>query len=352
MGKTINSTVQAAIDSGEFAGVILAKLHFSPIRRYTNAYQSIYWDESGGGELEYEGLGNLASISVLEESAELSAQTIQLTISGIPNDTVTDIFGDDYIGEPVYLWYATLNKTTYAVEGGQNGPVLIFAGRMDYGTMTFGDTATISVNATSRLADWERARGGRFNHEYQLRHVDITDYGFYFVQSLQNKPISWGGVTITDPGTSSTNAGDERACFDIGTKFYMQDYSLKEIQDIIPGDIMLYGGLVQGIIKSLGHKEQWYDYKGITVTSAHSVLENGEWLLIKDSINAIKTSTKPFTYILDNANHIMIAENKEVFTDYHVVPYEMRQELYKGGIELEYLNSRVELNKELEQLKL
>jgi hypothetical protein len=217
MSKIIDSLTQASIDSGSFAGVILAKMHFNPIIRYTNSYQDIYWDETGGGEIKYTGLGNLASLSVLTETTELAAQTIQLSLSGIPNDSITDIFSNEYQGKPVFLWYATLDKATYAVEGGQAGPVLIFAGRMDYGNIEFGDKATITLNATSRLADWERPRGGRFNQAYQQTHVDPTDTGFKYVQALQNKPISWGGVTILDPGSGSgghdvfdDNRGGER----------------------------------------------------------------------------------------------------------------------------------------------
>lgn len=201
MSKIIDSLVQSALDSNNFSGVILARLHFSPEQRYCNAAQSIYWDEAGTGEEEYIGLGNLANMSVLNESSEIGAVTVQLSISGIPNNTITDIFSDEYIGQPIYIWYATIDPDTLAVQGGQSGPVLIFAGRMDYGTFDFGQTATITVNATSRLADWERPRGGRFNHAYQQRHVDPTDLGFRYVLPLQDKPISWGGVTISDPGS-------------------------------------------------------------------------------------------------------------------------------------------------------
>ena len=207
MTKTIDSLVQNSLDSNNFSGVILAKLHFTPEQRYCSALQSVYWDEDGLGEEEYVGLGGLASLSVLNESAELSAQTIQLALSGIPNSMVTDIFSDEYIGQPVYVWYATLNSDTYAVEGGQNGPVLLFAGRMDYGTIDFGETATITVNATSRLADWERARGGRFNHSYQTRYVDPTDLGFKYITKLIDKPIVWGGITVDDPGGGANPGG-------------------------------------------------------------------------------------------------------------------------------------------------
>jgi len=209
MSKTIHSTVQASIESGELAGVVLVNLGFTPEQRYCNAYQSVYWDEAGAGEEEYIGLGHLASMSVLNETSELSAQTVQLSLTGIPNDMITDIFSDEYIGEPLYIWYATLDKETYAIEGGQNGPVLIFAGRMDFGNIEFGETATITVNATSRLADWERPRGGRFNQAHQHRHVDPTDNGFRYMKALIDVPIVWGGVTVTDLGDGG-DGGDPR----------------------------------------------------------------------------------------------------------------------------------------------
>jgi hypothetical protein len=206
MSKTIDSLVQSAIDGKSFAGVILCKMHFTPEQRYCNAYQSIYWDE-GSGEEEYIGLGNLASLSVLGETAEVQAQTIQLTLSGIPNSAITDAFSTDYINKPVYLWYATLDTTTYAVQGGSSGPVLVFAGRMDFADIEFGETATITMNATSRLADWDRARGGRFNHTYQQRYIDSTDFGFEYVRAIQNKVVNWGGVDLADPGSTDGRGG-------------------------------------------------------------------------------------------------------------------------------------------------
>jgi len=237
--KTVNSTVQASLDSESLAGVVLAKLDFSPAVRYTNAYQSIYWDEAGGGELEYIGLGNLASMSVLNETSELGATTIQLTLSGIPNASITDIFSNEYIGKPLQVWYATLDKDTYAVEGGQNGPVLLFAGRMDFGNIEFGETATITVNATSRLADWERPRGGRFNHAYQTRHVDATDLGFRWVQGIQDKIISWGGVTVGDPGNGQDDRFNDmcpHCCFTPDTLITMADGTTQTINLVQLGD--------------------------------------------------------------------------------------------------------------------
>lgn len=242
MIKSVNATVQASLDSESLAGVVLAKLDFSPVVRYTNAYQSIYWDE-GAGEVEYIGLGNFASMSVLNETSELGATTIQLTLSGIPNASITDIFSNEYIGKPLHVWYATLNKDTYAVEGGQAGPVLMFAGRMDFGNIEFGETATITVNATSRLADWERPRGGRFNHAYQTRHVDANDLGFKHVQGLQDKIIGWGGVTVGDPGGGGDifDENCRHCCFTPDTLITMADGTTQSIDSVELGDWIQIG---------------------------------------------------------------------------------------------------------------
>jgi hypothetical protein len=229
VSKIVDSLVQASIDSKNYSGVMLAKMFFNPIYRYSNSYQNIYWDEAGGGELEYTGLGNLVSVSILNESNELQAQTIQLTLSGIPNSVITDAFSTEYQGKPVFLWYATLDKATYAVEGGQDGPVLIFAGLMDYMDIEFGKTATVTLNCTSRLADWERSRGGRFNESYQQTYVDLTDTGFEYVQAIQNVAVSWGSVTLADPGHRDPSYP---RCLVYGTKITMADRTTKEIQDI------------------------------------------------------------------------------------------------------------------------
>lgn len=245
MGKVIDSLVQSALDTRNFSGVILAQLHFNPIIRYNSSYQTVYWDEDGGGDQAYLGLGHLASISVLTETNELAAQTIQLSISGIPNSAITDAFSDEYIGQPVYLYYATLDDTTYAVQGGQTGPILMFSGRMDFANIEFGETANITINVTNRLADWERARGGRFNEGYQRRKVDPNDTGFRYVQGIQNKPITWGAITLADPGGGgggSDQDGDRSgpgggyACFTGNTEITMSDGFKKYIKDIKVGN--------------------------------------------------------------------------------------------------------------------
>lgn len=205
MSKIINSLVQASIDSKNYAGVLLVQLRFNPNTptewvRVNNTNQSIFWDE-GSGEEEYLGIGRLGSISAMEETNELGAIVMNFTLSGVPQGVTDEAFSDEYRNQPAYVWYATLNPDTYAVEGGANGPVLVFAGLMDYCTVNFGETNTINLQATSRLADWERPRGGRFNQGYQKQYIDPTDDGFEYVIPLQGAEVTWGGSSLGDPGT-------------------------------------------------------------------------------------------------------------------------------------------------------
>jgi len=208
MSKSIDALVQASLDSKNYTGVVLARLELlgsDGYLRLANTYQTIYWDEgSPNGEMPYLGVGELGQISAMPETSELGTTSIQLTLTGIPNEIIADGFSDDYRSQPVYIWYATLDPDTYAVEGGQTGPVLAFAGMMDYANIEFGKTATVTITATQRLTDWERPRGGTFNHHYQHTYVDPTDSGFSSVLLLQSKEISWGAYTLEDSYSGGT----------------------------------------------------------------------------------------------------------------------------------------------------
>jgi len=350
MPKTIHSTVQAAIDSKNYTGVILCRMEFdSPVNtiRLCNAFQSIYWDE-GSGEVEYEGTGDLASIGAAAETNELGAQNLQLTLSGISSDMLTNVFSTAYAGKPIYLWYATLNPLTFAVHA--DSPVLFFAGNMDYATIEFGKISTVTLNAVSRLADWERPTGGRFNDSYQRTYVDLLDSGFKDMVELQNKSIAWGSTNLLDPPVYEDPDDSDYGCFKYGTKFIMQDGSLKEIQHIKSGDYMLKGGLVKSTVEGLGDKEHWYDYKGIFVTGTHFVYEEGIWLPVSEALKAVPASTLDYFYSLQNQNNVMVAETGVVFADY----YGMSADVW-GTIDeklsREFLNSRVDFNEELLKLK-
>jgi len=125
------------------------------------------------------------------------------------------------------------------------------------------------------------------------------------------------------PGRGDNDAGDDddggTGCFAAGTKFFMQDGSLKSVENIKVGDIMMDGGKVRLSIVGDGSNSDWYMYGATKVTGSHPVREQGVWKFIRDAENAIRTETEDLLYTIVNANHRMVAEDKVLYSDYDMV---------------------------------
>ena len=118
-------------------------------------------------------------------------------------------------------------------------------------------------------------------------------------------------------GTDSPSGGP--GCFAAGTKFFMQDGSLKSVEDIKVGDFMMDGGKVRLSIVGDGSKSDWYMYGTTKVTGTHPVREQGVWKFIRDAENAVPTETEDLLYTLTNEKHRVVAEDKVVYSDYDMV---------------------------------
>jgi len=208
VSKTVETIVQNTLESNEITGAHLIRFDFGVVTteypdgiyRVTDASQDIYWDEEGAGEKLYEGVGGLLQIAPLSESSELGALQFQLVLGGIEPERLALALTENYSGRPIFIYYATIDPETIAVQGGQTGPILMTAALMDHMNIEFGELATITVNLTSRLADWERARGGRYTNEHQQSYVDPNDRAFEYVVSLQRREVNWGGYTSSGGG--------------------------------------------------------------------------------------------------------------------------------------------------------
>jgi hypothetical protein len=180
------TVVPLAAEAGKAAvvrPVLLARLDFaSGIVRAASAP----FDIMAEGEV-YAGLGHLGTISAVPESAELQASPVQLTLSGIPPELVSLALLDDYQGRDVRIFLVLLDEGHVLV----GTPVLVFRGRMDTMDIELGETATITLTAESRLADWERPRIRRYTDEDQ-KTVFPDDRGFEFVAQMAEKTIYWG----------------------------------------------------------------------------------------------------------------------------------------------------------------
>jgi len=80
-----------------------------------------------------------------------------------------------------------------------------------------------------------------------------------------------------DGSDNDGNGSGGSSCFAAGTKFFMEDGSLKNIEDIKIGDVLQRGGKVRTTIVGDGLYENWYLYGNTKVTGTHTLFENGTW---------------------------------------------------------------------------
>lgn len=140
------------------------------------------------GGTTYIGGGDFLNVSQISETADIQANGINITLSGIPSDLISSALNETYQGRPAKLYLGVLDGNGAVVAD----PYLIFSGRMDtMGIEDTGDTANISLTAESRLIDLERSRERRYTSEDQK--IDYpNDKGLEFIADLQEKEIVWG----------------------------------------------------------------------------------------------------------------------------------------------------------------
>lgn len=142
----------------------------------------------------FTGTGTLLAIDRVEETAELAAAGISLSISGVPVDLRSLALNASANIEDgtLSLWIGML----WEPPGGAPPELVSDPYRWDYrmDTMTVADqgtNCTIKLDCESILIDLERARLRNYTNEDQ--QVDYpTDTFFSFVTALQDKTIQWG----------------------------------------------------------------------------------------------------------------------------------------------------------------
>ena len=147
---------------------------------------------SGVGTLSWDGkswsgVGTLLGISGIDETNEIRASGLTVSLSGVPSDLLSAALGDARSGKTGRVYLAFFSGGSIVAD-----PILQFEGRLDVPAIEDGpDTATISISYESELIDLERARERRYTPEDQA--IDFPgDLGFAYIAALQDAQITWG----------------------------------------------------------------------------------------------------------------------------------------------------------------
>lgn len=187
MGRTIAASIISKLDDAEVYPFYAVDLLFdnTPVYAWTGL------NEITLNSNTYTGVGDLLQISDVQESQDISAKGMTLTLSGIPSDLLSYALNTAYQGRECKLYLGFMSS--WSSPDTSPDIVEIFSGYMDQMTINEGpETSTISTSVESRLIDLERPRSRRYTAQNQKqRHSG--DLAFDFVESLQNLRLTWGG---------------------------------------------------------------------------------------------------------------------------------------------------------------
>ena len=196
MSRGFPASVATALAQQNVAIVTFAKLEFPSGTVYLhNSLGSYTW----GGH-DWLGVGDLGSISQVEEGLDVSPYAITLTLSGLDATISGAALTEDYYLHGVTVYLGVLDTDDVLIDT----PTQIWAGFMDQMNMTVGADGgdAIQLVAESELS--------RFNKSLNLMYTNTAqqerssgDLFFNFLHRIEGAKINWGSRT---PGSSTLGA--------------------------------------------------------------------------------------------------------------------------------------------------
>lgn len=185
MARSLTGAMVTAITAGTVKPILLARIE-------TASGNILAWNGSGDllwGADTYKGLGDFGGVSPVQETSELQAAGISFQLSGVPGTMISLALQSIRWGKPAKLWLGLFDTATGSIVA---DPYLVFSGYTDVPEINeSGENAVITLSAENRLIDLKRPRARRYTHEDQ-QLIEAGDKGFEYVQSLQDKTITWG----------------------------------------------------------------------------------------------------------------------------------------------------------------
>lgn len=186
------ATVTEAQRSSGATMVVFVQLDFDVATHYLwTGVGTISWNGN-----DWQGVGDVGEVSAVEESSDLAAQAVTLTLSSVKPAFLAVAASEDTEGRRVRVWRGFLGDDGALVVD----PVLLLDGRAS-GTpqVTLGESGKIELTVENRLQDWDRANGRRYTDVDQQR-VFPGDLGLLFMSRTVEAQIPWGGKDVGGAG--------------------------------------------------------------------------------------------------------------------------------------------------------
>lgn len=184
MTRSLTTALRDETLAGDVKPIILVDLDFSTgFLRFWTGYGDLVYNNN-----TYSGTGTLLTFESINETTDISANGVGMTLNGIPSNLISIALTEHYQGREASIYFGALSDTYGLVAD----PFTLWKGRMDTMTITdSGETATIRLLSENRLIDLERQRERRYTDQDQQTAFP-NDLGLQHVASQQDKEITWG----------------------------------------------------------------------------------------------------------------------------------------------------------------
>lgn len=179
--RDLTTALASAVSSNVVYPIILYKME-------TALGDVFFWTGIGDlvwNSMTFVGAGNLAAIDTVPETIDQTANSVRVSLAGIPTTMLAIALNAIEQRYKATLWFGAMDATGNLVVD----PYQIFQGITDVPEIDEGvETCTIAITLESTLADFNRAKVQYYTPEDQ-KLIDPTDKGFDFVAGLQNATV-------------------------------------------------------------------------------------------------------------------------------------------------------------------
>jgi hypothetical protein len=145
---------------------------------------------TGTATINWLGVGDLGSISKVEEGVDVSPYAITLTLSGLDATISGAALTEDYFMHPVTVYLGILDADDVLLED----PTQIWAGFMDQMNLTVGANGgdAIQLIAESELSRFDEAKNLMYTNANQQKRYS-GDLFFSHIHKIAGAKVNWAG---------------------------------------------------------------------------------------------------------------------------------------------------------------
>ena len=199
MSRGLSAGVKTELNATGVRLGLFTEINFlsGPVYLWSGIQDTVTSGDSPLPDATWLGTGALLSIAPSTESSSLRASGASITLTGIDPVYISLALSEARQGKDVNAWLVFLNSSDAIIAD----PIQFFTGRFDVIKISEGrETATLTVNAESRLIDMAR-RSNRTYTDQAHRQLHPADAGFEYVEAIQEWNGQWGGGAIGDVDT-------------------------------------------------------------------------------------------------------------------------------------------------------